>query len=554
MIVSLRVRNLAIVGEAEVGFGPGLNIVSGETGAGKSILLEAIHLLLGGRASADWVRHGESEAWVEGLFDLSGAQHAVDLLDRLGYSVQDPSEFLVKRLISREGRHRVYLNGQLATLSILQEIAGELVELCSQHENQRLGQSPYRVELVDRFAGLTARVRAFEAKVDVFHKTRDQLSLLDKRVQEHLSRRDWVEHQIAEIAAAKIESEEEDRLRTAKRLLQSRAERQDLVRLARAPAVLEQVAEMRRKVRQYVDLDPEEKDLLELADAAHSALDELDRRLERTSERLFALESDGTTLESIADRLAQLADLKRKHGRDLAGVVARQVELEQELKSGEDLVQQRKDLESRLLQQRPELDSEFKALTRDRMLGARKLSQKVSQEIRSLGMPSASVEFRISSQQDLYRHLCVLEVLTNPGEPPRPIERVASGGELSRFLLAVRTMVSEAAGTGVYVFDEIDVGIGGQTAFQVGMRLQQISRSSQVICVTHLPQVASFADHHVRVVKMEKKGQTEVQIEELDALRRREELARMLGGAGLSQASLKNADELMRAARRVGSQ
>lgn len=557
MLETLKIRNIAVIDSAEISFKAGLNILSGETGAGKSIVIEAISLILGSRASAELVRSGCDEAVVEGLFDLEDIAWIRPRLEKLGF---DPkaSELLIKRVVHRSGKHRIYVNGELATLSILQALCEGLVDLCGQHEHQSLIRPATQLDLLDRYGSLLEQSKGFGAalgRVRGLERERDTLSQAEA---ERSRRADFLRFQIDELAAAELEAGEDEKLHHEKQLLQSSETRvqtaDTVVRLLESDedGVLDSLRAAVSRLRPLGQLDARVLPILEGLERAAVEAEEASLSLNRY---LGSIEIDPGRLEAVQERLSLLADLRRKYGASVGEMLEALVRLETEYaqlgKTGERL----EEIATELGSAKTELSKLAKKLSTARQKIAGVLADSVTGELKDLKMNDARFMIELAPKEDMAEwtpsgaDAIQFVVQTNRGEPARPLGKIASGGELSRLMLAIRRVIADRGGIGVYLFDEIDAGIGGQTAFQVGKKLKSVAKYNQVICITHLPQVASFADHHLVVRKSPAGKRTVTEVIELSARDRKEELARMLGGPELTKKSLDNAAELLELAR-----
>jgi DNA repair protein RecN (Recombination protein N) len=557
MLETLKIRNIAIIDEAEIRFKSGLNILSGETGAGKSIVLDAISLILGSRANIELIRAGADEAVVEGFFDLSDIKWIRPRLEKLGLDAQT-NELLIKRTVHRGGKHRIHVNGELATLTMLQELCAGLVDLCSQHEHQSLIKPAVQLELLDRYGGLTDQVRqvgdAF-AQARAILRERDELQSAEA---EQVQRADFLRFQINELREAELESGEDTRLQAEKQLLQSGEQRVSLADSAAKmiesdeDGALSAIRGAMAKLRQLKQLDERATPVLDAVERANAELEEASISLSRY---LGSVDLDPERLVQVQERLSLLADLRRKYGSSVEAMIETLGKLETELSGIEHAGERLEKLGKALEEAEAKLLKLGKKLSQARRKISETLADSVTGELKDLRMSGARFSIELSSSTELSAWSATggdqiqFVVQTNPGEPARPLGKIASGGELSRLMLAIRRVIADRGGIGVYLFDEIDAGIGGQTAFQVGKKLKSVAKHNQVICITHLPQVASFADQHLVVRKSTHGKRTKTEIVELEKPQRKEELARMLGGPELTRKSLENAAELLELAR-----
>jgi DNA repair protein RecN (Recombination protein N) len=557
MLQTLNIRNIAVIDSAEIPFKPGLNILSGETGAGKSIVIEAISLILGSRANVELIRAGCDEGMVEGLFDTEGLPWVAERLEKLGFA-RDSGELLIKRIIHRNGKHRIYINGELATVSILQQLCEGLVDLCGQHEHQSLLKPGTQLELLDRFGVLGAQTRDFGKSFGGWRALTRERDELAHAQAERGKRADFLKFQIEELSAANLVDGEDDRLAQEKQLLQSgeaRVQAAEAVRTAledEEDGILNGLRAAQARLRGLVQLDPR-------AGAIHEALERSLAEAEDVSLQLHrylnSADVNPERLSEVQERLAQIADLRRKYGASVAAMLATLEGLQGEHAKLEHSTERLEELARAISQAESELRKLGRKLSAARKKAAATLAEKVTGELKDLKMNDARFIVELAEKADVSEWAAAgadaiqYLVQTNRGEAMRPLGKIASGGELSRLMLAIRRVIADRGGIGVYLFDEIDAGIGGQTAFQVGKKLKSVAAYNQVICITHLPQVASFADHHLSVRKTAQGKRTITEVVELDRPERQRELARMLGGPELTKKSLENARELLELAR-----
>lgn len=559
MLETLKIKNIAIIDSAEIQFRNGLNIISGETGAGKSIVIEAISLLLGSRAHADLIRTGSDEAVVEGLFNIDSKVKSVAVMEiknrllSLGFQ-SDVSELLIKRIVHSGGRHRIYVNGELATLGILQQLCDGLVDLCGQHEHQQLTRPLVQMGLLDQFAGLEEEAREVRELFEKLRQLREEQDLIRKSENERAQRADFLRFQLQELEEAALQSGEDSQLQLEKQLLQSAEARVQSAETVRQvleddeSGLLSRLQFSIQKMRSLNQLDERTLPQTEALERALAECEEVSLILNRY---LGAVDLNTERLEEIQSRLSLIADFRRKYGSTIDEMLKNQELISKELGGLQGSHDRLNELDEKIETLNDQFIKQCKKLSIQRKKSAETLSREVSKELKDLRMNDArfliELESRDSTQDWNAQGADQIQFLvqTNPGEPPKPIGKIASGGELSRIMLAVRRVISDRGGIGVYLFDEIDAGIGGQTAFQVGKKLKSVAKNSQVLCITHLPQVASFADHHLAVRKGVKSGRTLTEVVELGPKERKEELARMLGGPELTKKSLENATELM---------
>ncbi|HUO28991.1 MAG TPA: DNA repair protein RecN [Bryobacteraceae bacterium] len=559
MLVELLVENYAVVDRIRVRFHPGLNLLTGETGSGKSIVVDALGLLLGGRASAEMIRSGETRARVAGIFDVRGRADVRARLDPAGVAIED-SELLIEREILAGGKSRAFLGSRPVAVSLLRELAPLLGDIHGQHDQQLLFSPDAQREMLDAFAG-SAEVLARVAEIFARWKTTGAaLEALETTEQEKLRLLDLWEFQRKEIESAAPLAGEDETLEAERRVLQNLERLQENAGTAYAAlydspeSALAQVRLAAKRLDDLGRIDPSLAGLNEQLQSAEVALKEASYSLR---DYLAGLEANPGRLEEIENRLALLDKLKRKYGKSLAEVLAFLAEvrgqIEQVEHAGERMDALRQEREC-LARDYEQAAAELRAL---RARAARKLEKGVETELASLAMERTTFRIDIAAAPWSADGADRVEFLVSPnlGEEPKPLEKVASGGEISRIALALKTCLAapqRLSGDGgaprTLVFDEVDAGIGGSAAEGVGRRLKKLSAANQVLCVTHLAQIAAFADHHYCVAKREIKGRTVAELEELDRPGRTQEVGRMLSGQELTPEALKHAERLIRSA------
>lgn len=549
MFQSLHIRNFALIENMTIEFGPGLNILSGETGAGKSIIVQALELLLGGRGSVDLIREGDEEAEVVGLFSRGS----------------DVDELTIRRVLTRTGKHKTFINDRPAILSTLEALGQELVDLASQHEHQVLLQPSEHLKLLDSFGGLEA-LAAYRQVYDQFRKVREELAGLEAKIRQTKQQEDFLRFQLREIVSANLKEGEEEALQSERarskngvRLGQIVSQAEDIVYSGEG-AVEERLAVVLRELELGVTLDPSlEPTLVQLGEVA-CQLREASQQLQKYQ---GTLSCDPERLQEVEDRLALLSQLKRKYGGDIAQALQRRDELEQALGLLDNFDEENKRLIAEVSRLGGELVRKAKVLHKKRGEGAEQLAAQVVKELKQLGMKESHFQVAFQPLTDgleYERHFyqeggdSAAEFLLapNPGEGLHPLARIASGGELSRILLAIKKVMGNRSGKtapSTYVFDEVDSGVGGGIAEVVGKNLSEMAVRHQVLCVTHLPQVACFGDHHFVIAKRIEKGRTKTCVERLGGKEREEEIARMLAGLQVTEKARAHAREMIKNAR-----
>ncbi len=553
MIECLRIRDFALVEALELELSPGFTVLTGETGAGKSILLQALGLLLGGRGSREWVRSGAAQARVEGLFTPAGpAREALGLLlDEAGVPWDPGEPLLVTRTVSADGRSRAHVNGALVPLTLLGRVGVHLVEVSSQHQHQGLLREDIHGRLLD--AGLPHEGRealdAYREAHRAWVRARAELERLERLELEGRERAEFLRFQAEEIRQAGLEPGEDERLRAERDLLRHAERLREAYGRAEAGlysaegSACERVGAAERELTAALAWDPALGETLDLVREAAALLEEASARLR---ERLGRVEADPARLEQVEDRLDLIRRLEKKHGAGADAILERLERLEQELEEIENVEWALEGARKDLARAERDLAGAAIRLRTARERAAREMERRVGAELAALAMGAAAFRVELEpvepgpSGAERVRFL----LAANPGEPPRPLARVASGGELSRILLALKNALRDDR-VETLVFDEVDAGIGGATADAVAERLVRLAAGAQVICITHLPQIASRARHHLRVEKAVEGGRTVVGVRVLAGAERVEELARMMGGRHVTETSRRHARELV---------
>ncbi len=549
MLSELYINNLAVIEKATVSFGPGLNVFTGETGAGKSIVIDAINAILGQRTSKEIVRTGENKAVIHAVFtDLSPA--LLQKLEECGCEAED-GELLIQREIAADGKSSARICGRPVTAAILREVGGELINIHGQHDNQVLLQPDKHIHILDVFGGLEEPLAAYQESYRKLLQIHRQIKQIDTDEAEKARKIDLLSYQAAEIADAAPELGEDERLENEKKAIQNYSQ------------ILEHLQSAYHSLfgEERGSVDSITESSAELAEAAR-----LDSRIKAVSERLTDLsyqledvaqevsgilqemEYDPGQLESIEERLDLLNRLKRKYGGSLEEVLryreAAEAELEQIELSDERLAELQRQEDEALAQTR-QLAA---LLTQKRREAAVLLTERITEELRFLDMPNVRLEvnFERDKLRQGGRDIVEFFISTNPGEPPKPISRIASGGELSRIMLAIKNALAEKDDIPTLIFDEVDTGISGRAAQKVGLKLKSVAKHRQIICVTHLAQIAALADTHFLIRKEFTSEKTFTKVHQLDFEGRKQEIARIIGTDQITELTLKNAEEMLK--------
>ena len=569
MLVELRLENYAVIDNLVVEFGAGLNLLTGETGAGKSILIDALALLLGEKASTDVIRSGAERAVVAAVFEADGAaeKSLENILDANGLDESDDGSLILRREIAAGGKGRVFVNNQPATVSVLKLLAPHLAIIHAQNESILSFDGPARLELLDAFAGSDAT--QVSAAFDAWKQIHSRIEELERGEQDKLRLVDLWTFQKREIEEARLESGEDERLEAEKRVL-ANAEKIYNAAMNAFDLLYEgtgsTASSLRGAQKQVEDLaryEPKFQEALTALESARISVEDVGATLR---DYAGGIQASPEHLAQVEDRLAMLDRLKRKYGPALENVIEFGAEVSRKLSEVENKDEILRQLRGELAKAADDYLKAARTLSKKRADAARKLEKLVEAEINDLAMKSTFRIQKTTSEEERDWTASGIDqvvymISTNPGEPMQQLEHIASGGELSRVMLALKASVEsenpasrksgERRGTSTkaqktLVFDEIDTGIGGRAADAVGKKLKSLSRSNQVLCVTHLPQIATFADQHFVIEKKEHAGRTRTSIRPVSGEERTEEVARMLSGARLTDASRKHAEQMIK--------
>jgi len=561
MLLQLTIADFAIISHLEIHFRAGLNILTGETGAGKSIIINAVNLILGGRASSDLIRSGRDEAKVEALFSLPQHPEIHAILSDLGLPFQ--GELVIKRHISREGRNRIMINGSLATLQMLSRVGIALISISGQHEHQVLLRPDNHVYLLDDFGGLTQERLALNAAFAAFQSQKEARDSLAKEIRESEEKQELARFQVDEIEKAGLKEAEDSLLLEEKRRLQHANQLMEAVKEAyqtlyeKEGAVLSELSLSIKFLEKGAEFDPHLRPLLDTLHSARIGIDETALEL-RDLQRTILI--DPRRLEEVEERLQLIHRLKRKYGSSLDEIRKFRERVSQMVENLDQKKEELKTVQERLAAMKNELIAKADLLSSKRKEIAHDFEEAVKRELDLLEM--AGTRFEVRFIQDTVPHedhpdekigalradgYDRVEFMLSPniGEALKPLSKIASGGELSRIMLAVKTILARTASVETLVFDEVDSGIGGATAEVVGEKLRSLSRYHQILCITHLPQIASKGATHFLVEKRVMEDRTRTFISELSVEDRVKEIARLLGGKKISQKAMAHAREIL---------
>jgi DNA repair protein RecN (Recombination protein N) len=553
MLTELRIRNFAIIESVTLPLAEGFNVLSGETGAGKSIIVGALGLLLGERASADLIRSGAEKATVEGVFDVENVRGIAELADERGIDVEDDT-LVLKREVAANGRGRAWINGAPVTATVLAEIGRQLVNLHGQHDAQTLLDCESQRRILDAFGGAESEAELVRTIYGELSGIRREIATLSSRRADAEKRADYLRHVAKEIEGARLAPGEDTKLEDEARVLENADELRTLATAlsdllsAEESSVLSQLGAAQRPLTSIERIDPSAARMQELFDAGFYALQELARSVE---DYAGSVDLDPARLEEVRQRRDRLFGLLKKYGPTLENVI----ESGRSARSELDLIDTAQfdlaNLTAREADARRRLFAEAEKLSDMRMSAGKKLAKAVDALLPQLGMPDGKFTVALIARDEPTAEGAEdveFRVTLNVGHEDRPLARVASGGELSRVMLALKTILARVDQVPTLIFDEVDAGIGGRVGLQVGDTLRRVAEEHQVFAISHLPQIAARAHHHIVVAKGAKGGVTTADISVLEGTSRVNEIARMLGGDPESKVSRAHAKELLESA------
>lgn len=552
MLQTLSIKQFAIIDKLEIQFSDGLTVLSGETGSGKSIIIDAIGQLIGMRASSDYVRHGEKKAIIEGIFDIDESKDAISILEDLSIDI-DEDFLLVKREIFSSGKSICRINNQIVTLQDLRKVMQELLDIHGQHETQSLLKQKYHLQLLDDYAEnqYSDLLQQYKNVFNQYKDKRKELEDLESADQALLQRLDLMKFQFEELTEASLKEDEVEQLEVDIKRIQN-SEKLSLALnnahqvLTDENAIPDRLYELSNHLQSINDIVPEKYEKLKedidqfyyvLEDAKHDIYDEMANT-----------EFDEQVLNELESRMNLLNNLKRKYGKDVPELVAYQSKLENEINKIENYEQSSSQLREEINQLYQEVIDIGKALSKERRRVARELRDHIVSEIQNLQMKDANLEISFKPlDEPNYEGIEFVEFLISPnkGEPLKSLNKIASGGELSRIMLALKSIFVKSRGQTAILFDEVDSGVSGQAAQKMAEKMRDIAQFIQVICISHLPQVASMSDHHLLISKASQDDRTTTQVKELLDDDRINEVARMISGASVTDLTRENAKEMI---------
>lgn len=575
MLKHLVIKDFAIIDQLELDFAPGMTVLTGETGAGKSIVIDALHLVLGGRAVTEVIRTGSDTAEVVATFSLADAwlrQRMEPRLKEQDIGVEE-DEMLVRRIVSRSGRNKIYVNGTLVTAAVLQQLTAGLVDLTGQHEHVWLLQPDTQLELLDVFGSLVPLRTQVGVEYERTREISDELKRLKQGENETLAKEDYLRYQVGELKDLSPQPGEEEKLQAQRKRLANGERLRVSVTHAEESlysgehAAVELVAAVKDSLAAFQDVDEAIAPMVRNLVDAQAVLDDVSRSLQKLANKI---QVDPEKLAAVEDRLEKIKRACRKHGCTADQLVQKHQELEKELSAISHRDERSKQLDKQLGEARKKLGDLAGELSDKRRKAALKLAHATIEELSTLGMERASIQVAVdplptkAETSDVSVDMTdgpprkvnskgmdrvEVRISANPGEEMRPMSKVASGGELSRVLLAFKRVLAQKDPVPVYVFDEVDAGVGGAVGEAIGIKIRGVSAMRQALCVTHLAQIAAHADHHFVVEKVVTDGRTTSTVKRLASDQRVEELARMLGGLTITEATRTHAKDLLKQVR-----
>ena len=556
MLSELSIKNFAIIEALAISFEKGLTVLTGETGAGKSIIIDAIHLLVGGRGSTDFVRHGEKRAEIEGLFQILNDHHPIYLKSKeFGIELEDEM-IVLRREIYKSGKSVCRINGKLVTISTLREIGSTLVDIHGQHEHQELMDESKHLSLLDQY-GSNRIVQALVEYGEIYHnyeQTIRKLKSLNDNEQQMAHRLDLIQFQLSEISQANLQLNEDDTLMEEKKRLSNFERIHGAVKasydaLQGEQKGLDWIGLVMGHLEDINGLNPEYKELSESVSNSFYILEDAAKFLRN---ELDDLEFDPERLNVIEDRLNEMNQLKRKYGNTISAILEYGAKIEEEISTIQNKETHIDELQKRLQSLKKDLMIEGNELTNLRKNLARKLTDAIHSELKELYMQKTVFEVKFESGEN-YISKSGLDnvefyISTNPGEPLKPLSKIASGGELSRIMLALKSIFSKHQEVTSIIFDEVDTGVSGRVAQAIGEKIRKVSTDSQVLCISHLPQVAAMADVHLYISKATNDGRTKSIVTPLNEEEKIQEISRMISGAEITDLTKEHAKELLQLA------
>jgi len=556
LLTELSIRNFAIIESLSVSFTKGLTVLTGETGAGKSIIIDAIHLLVGGRGSAEFVRHGEDKAEIEGLFFIEDPNHPSKAkAAEFGIEIED-GMIVLRRDIAANGKSVCRINGKLVTIAVLREVGSTLIDIHGQHEHQELMDETRHINLLDQFGSeeILPAIQEYRQVYRSFEQTLKKLNSLKLNEQQMAHRLDLIQFQHDEILSANLMMNEDVELLEERRKLANFERIFESIQMSYNALHgdqqgLDWIGLAMDNLQTAAELDSEYKTVAEAVANSFYMIEDAARTIRN---HLDSLEYDPQRLLEIEDRLNEMNQLKRKYGKTIEEILEYASKIEEEIETLQNKEVHIDQMEKELASLKKDLRIEAHHITQIRKKWAKKLTKLIHKELKELYMEKAVFELKIDSDLDDFHKNGVDKVefyiSTNPGEPVKPLSKIASGGELSRIMLALKSIFSKHQGVTSIIFDEVDTGVSGRVAQSIAEKIYNVSTDSQVLCISHLPQVAAMADTHLYIAKVIKNGRTKTSVTPLSAAEKVKEIGRMISGVEITELTKQHAEELLQMA------
>ncbi len=552
MLQELSIKDFAIIDEIQISFQPKMTVLTGETGAGKSIIIDALGLLAGGRGSTEFIRKGEKKAVIQGLFTLPREANTYNILEEYGIDSED-GQIILQRDLYRGGRNICRINGMMVNLATLRKVGETLIDIHGQNEHQELMKPENHIDLLDEYDKKTSELRnQYQVVYQNYRKLK--LSMEKKEADEKAwaQRLDMLNFQVKEIGEAGLKINEEDELVEEKNKLDNFQAIHDALELSYqilSGEKIDVVGNLGNAMNELSDVSDLSENLQEINTKISDAFYSLEDVARDISDELDSMEWNGERLNEIEERLELIHQLKRKYGDTIEDILHYHIRIVKELREMENAEQNSEKQERQLSEALEKVKELAIKLSKQREKSAKKLEKMIHEQLSALYMDKAVFEVKFLNNSKLYsKGIDKVEfyIQTNPGEEMGPLAKIASGGELSRIMLALKTIFSQKMGVTSIIFDEVDTGVSGRVAQAIAEKISQISNNSQVLCITHLPQVAAIADNHYYISKFVNDGRTETSLEELDEKQKIREIARMLSGSEITELTLKHAEELIK--------
>lgn len=552
MLQELSIKDFAIIDEIQISFQPKMTVLTGETGAGKSIIIDALGLLAGGRGSTEFIRKGEKKAVIQGLFTLPREANTYNILEEYGIDSED-GQIILQRDLYRGGRNICRINGMMVNLATLRKVGETLIDIHGQNEHQELMKPENHIDLLDEYDKKTSELRnQYQVVYQNYRKLK--LSMEKKEADEKAwaQRLDMLNFQVKEIGEAGLKINEEDELVEEKNKLDNFQAIHDALELSYqilSGEKIDVVGNLGNAMNELSDVSDLSENLQEINTKISDAFYSLEDVARDISDELDSMEWNGERLNEIEERLELIHQLKRKYGDTIEDILHYHSRIVKELREMEDAEQNSEKQERQLSEALEKVKELAIKLSKQRKKSAKKLEKMIHEQLSALYMDKAVFEVKFLNNSKLYsKGIDKVEfyIQTNPGEEMGPLAKIASGGELSRIMLALKIIFSQKMGVTSIIFDEVDTGVSGRVAQAIAEKISQISNNSQVLCITHLPQVAAIADNHYYISKSVNDGRTETSLEELDEKQKIREIARMLSGSEITELTLKHAEELIK--------